>query len=184
MSNEFLTSDNRRLILRQAEQGDAEALIQAVDTVAREQIHFLRSRFEMDVDKEKAFIAKAAKDGDLMLVAILDGALVGWVTLFRAHHEFLRHTGELGIGVLRAFRGVGIGSALMVYALAWVADHGFEKINLGVRVSNKPAQGLYHNLGFVQEGYRVRQVRDLDGRYDDIVEMAYFVPVAQGEGKG
>jgi ribosomal protein S18 acetylase RimI-like enzyme len=184
MISEFLTSDNRTMLLRQAEERDAGALTQAIDAVAREQLYFLRSRFQMDVDKERAFISKAAKDGNLMLAAFQSSELVGWLTLFRAHLEFMRHTGELGIGVLRAHRGVGIGSALMEYALVWAAENGFEKINLGVRASNEPALALYHSLGFVQEGRRIREVRDQYGRYDDIIEMACFVSVCEGEVTG
>ncbi len=181
MSREFLTKDGRSVYLRQVVEDDAQVFITAVDSVAREQVYFLRSRFDIDVEKEKAFIAQAAGDGNLLLAAILDGELVGWVTLLRAKQEFLRHTGDLGMGVLRGYRGIGVGSALMAYALEWAAEHGFEKVNLGVRAGNLRAQALYHKFGFVQEGRRVRQIKDLDGCYDDDIDMAYHVPRAEKE---
>lgn len=176
MSHKFVTKDGQTVWLRPAIEGDAAQLIQAVDSIAREEIYFIRSRFEMDEDQERAFIARAKERGDLILVALVDDQLLGWVTLFRARAEFLRHTAELGMGVVQDYRDVGIGTALMDYTLQWAAEHGIEKINLGVRTSNERARALYHKFGFVPEGYRVREIKDRQGHYDDNVNMAYFVP--------
>lgn len=176
MTAEFVARDGRRVELRPAATEDAATLIRAVDSVAREGAYFLRSRFEMDVEREEAFIASVAEQGHLFLVGMLDGKLVGWVTLFRSRAEFMRHTAELGMGVIRGFRGIGIGTALMGYALRWAAEQGIEKVNLGVRASNDRAIALYRKFGFVQEGYKVREVKDQRGRYDDNLVMAYFVP--------
>jgi ribosomal protein S18 acetylase RimI-like enzyme len=177
----FVTKDGRAVWLRPAVEDDAEAIIRAVDTVAREGRYFLRSRFERDVEQERAFLTETAEQGNLFLLALADGLLVGWVTLFRAHQEFRRHTAELGIGVLRAYRGIGIGGALMDQALRWAAGQGLEKVTLGVRAGNERAQALYRKLGFVEEGRRVRDIKDQHGRYDDTIEMSYFVPQPPGE---
>jgi ribosomal protein S18 acetylase RimI-like enzyme len=176
MSRQFLTHDGRTVWLRPAIEEDAVAIIRAVDSVAREQAYLIRSRFEVEEDWERAFIAKAREQGNLLLVALLGGEVVGWVTLFRSQAEFMRHTAQLGIGVVQDYRGIGLGSALMAYALEWAAEQGIEKVSLGVRSSNQRAQVLYHKLGFVQEGYRVRDIKDAQGCYDDNVEMAYFLP--------
>jgi len=175
MLHETLTGDGRAVRLRLAVEGDAAELIQAVDAVAREGAYFLRSRFEVDVEKERAFIASARDRGDLMLVAEIEERIVGWVTLFRGRAEFMQHVGELGMGVIRGYRGLGIGAALMEQTLRWAAGQGFEKVNLGVRASNQRARALYRKFGFVEEGYKVQQIKDLEGRYDDDIEMAYFV---------
>jgi len=171
----FVTRDGQTVWLRPAIEEDAADFIQAVDSVAREEAYFIRSRFEKEVSQERAFIAGAKERGDLLLVAMVDGRLVGWVTLFRGRVEFLRHTTELGMGVIQGFRGVGIGTGLMDYALKWSAEHGIEKVNLGVRASNGQARVLYRKFGFVEEGRRVHEIKDLHDRYDDNIEMAYFV---------
>jgi RimJ/RimL family protein N-acetyltransferase len=185
--HEFVARDGRLVQLRPVVKEDAAALIRAVDSVAREGVYFLRSRFETDVEKEEAFIANVAEQGNLFIVALLAGRLVGWVTLFRGRAEFIRHTAELGMGVVRGFRGNGIGTALMSHALKWAAEQGIEKVNLGVRASNERAIALYRKFGFVQEGYKVWDVKDQRGRYDDNLVMAYFVsqatsPPAAGSG--
>lgn len=171
----FRTRDGRVVSLRRAVQGDAASLIRAVDNVAREQAYFLRSRFEVEEQRERSFIARARENGDLILVALDGKEVVGWVTLFRAQAEFQRHTAELGMGILRHYREVGLGTALMDYALNWAAKNRIEKVNLGVRASNERAMALYNKFGFVQEGHRARQIKDGRGRYDDDIEMAFFV---------
>jgi RimJ/RimL family protein N-acetyltransferase len=189
MLRRFKSRDGREVRLRSAIEDDAASLIRAVDSVAREQVYFIRSRFDVEEQKERSFIARAKEQGDLLLVALDGSEVVGWVTLFRAQAEFLRHTAQLGMGVIRRYRGVGLGAALLDSALAWAAENGIEKVNLGVRASNEPAKALYNKFGFIQEGCRVRDIKDGQGRYDDSIEMAYFVPQpcslpAEGDGRG
>jgi hypothetical protein len=169
------TLDGRTLILRQAEPDDASDFIRIVDCVAREELYFLRSRFEVEEERERSLIAEARDGGDLILLALVDERPVGWVTLFRSKREFTRHTAELGIGVIAGYREIGIGTALMGAALMWAAEHGIEKVNLGVRANNERAQRLYRSFHFVQEGYRVRDIKDRQGRYHDCIEMACFL---------
>lgn len=52
------------------------------------------------------------------------------------------------IGVLQDYRRRGIASALMIVSLKRMFDHGASEVFLEVRVSNVPAQNLYHKLGF------------------------------------
>ena len=46
---------------------------------------------------------------------------------------------------------------------------------------------LYRTLGYVEEWYRVREIRDLDGPYHDSIEVALFipwdVPISSGAGR-
>lgn len=184
MAPKFVTQGGQTVWLRPAIEDDAAEMIRGMNSVAREGKYFLRSHFERDVETERAFIARTREQGDLILVAVVQGRLVGWVTLFRARPEFLRHTASLGMAVIEGFRGLGIGSALLDSGLKWAAEHGIEKVNLGVRASNARARALYSRFGFVEEGVRVREIRDQQGRYDNNVEMAYFVPPASPPPEG
>ncbi|OGO06883.1 MAG: hypothetical protein A2Y73_00215 [Chloroflexi bacterium RBG_13_56_8] len=162
------------MILRRAEREDAEALIAAVDTVARERRYFLRSRFEQNVEVEREFLDLAVQRGNLSLVAEVEGDLVGWLFLVRQQVEFRRHVFEMGMGVLEPYRGIGVGTSLLKVALVWAAKAGVERVELDVRASNQRAHAFYRDLGFVEEGKRVRGVKDDCGEYDDLILMAYF----------
>jgi ribosomal protein S18 acetylase RimI-like enzyme len=175
---EVALKDGRTIRLRPATTDDAAEMIRAIDSVAREGAYLLRSCFDVAVEEGQARIAQRREEGSLIVVAVLGGKLVGWASLKRSRHEFLQHTVGLGMGVVRGYRGLGIGTALMDYVLEWAAEQGFEKVNLGVRANNERAKALYRKLGFVEEGVRVREIKDLYGNYHDSVEMAYFVPQA------
>jgi ribosomal protein S18 acetylase RimI-like enzyme len=74
------------------------------------------------------------------------------------------------MGVLRAYRGKGIGRRLVEATIAKARELGLEKIELNVYSSNDAAIALYRSLKFVDEGRKVRG-RLMDGIYDDVIIM-------------
>ena len=62
----------------------------------------------------------------------------------------------------------------MVRAIEEARAVGLERIELDVFASNVAAIALYGKHGFGVEGLR-RRARKIDGRYDDILEMALFL---------
>jgi GNAT superfamily N-acetyltransferase len=57
-------------------------------------------------------------------------------------------TAEFGVSVVEAWRGRGIGSALIAHLERWAADHGVERMILNVSEANDGAIRLYHALGY------------------------------------
>ncbi len=55
------------------------------------------------------------------------------------------------IGVDPAYRGLGLGKAVLVAALDYLTKRGIEQVELLVDSSNDPAQRLYESLGFRRE---------------------------------
>ncbi len=165
--------DGKTITIRHVRESDAERLIGLLNEVFAEEAFMVRSSFNQAPEDERAFI-RSVSPPNLFLVAEHRGALVGWLSLLRHKAEFCHHVAELGIGVQKDCRGVGIGLALMRMAQEWAEAVGFEKITLVVRASNTVARRLYEKCGFVYEGHRVRQVK-YRGEYDDDYQMAYFV---------
>jgi ribosomal protein S18 acetylase RimI-like enzyme len=75
------------------------------------------------------------------------------------------------MGVLKEYRGQGIGSALLHQALAEARNRGMERVELSVFDSNLGAIHLYEKFNFETEG-RKKKARKIDGRYEDIIVMA------------
>ena len=79
--------------------------------------------------------------------------------------------GTLGMGLLPAYRGRGIGGRLMGEAIAASRAFGFHRVQLVVFEHNARAQAFYAKFGFVSEGRRRHAVR-IDGVYLDDIAMA------------
>ena len=86
--------------------------------------------------------------------------------------EASRHGyGELGMLVDRAWRGRGVGVALMQAAVDWARSHGLHKLCLEVFTHNAAAIALYRRCGFVDEGLRKNQFRRANGELWDCLVM-------------
>ena len=104
-------------------------------------------------------------------VAVAGAEIVGSLHLEPSRHGF----GDIGMAVAREWRGHGVGSALVVAAIAWAREHGLHKLNLSVWPHNTPAIALYRKYGFVEEGRRIKQMRRQSGELWDIVDMGLLL---------
>jgi putative acetyltransferase len=79
--------------------------------------------------------------------------------------------GDIGMAVDAAWRGQGVGSALLAAAVEWARAHDLHKLALQVWPHNVAAQRLYEKFGFVAEGRLRRQYRRRNGELWDAVVM-------------
>ena len=146
-------------------------LQRCVDAVARERrwIGFLEGP---PLGQTRAFVEMILRGAGVQFVALnAADEVVGWCDALRLDQETFRHGWRLGMGLLPAVRGRGVGRRLAEPAIAAAKAQGAERIELEVFASNVRAIALYETLGFVREGVK-RRARKLDGAYDDVVLMA------------
>jgi RimJ/RimL family protein N-acetyltransferase len=129
---------------------------------------------EPPVDIE-ARAASWTLEGTFVAVAVAV-AVAGSELLGSLHVEPNRHGyGELGMAIVREWRGRGVGSALMAAAIEWAREQGLHKLSLGVWPHNAAAIALYRKFGFVEEGRRVKQMRRQSGELWDVVDMGLLL---------
>jgi ribosomal protein S18 acetylase RimI-like enzyme len=154
-------------VLRRSTPNDLESFRECLDAVAQER-RWLAMVSAPPLDAIRAYLLANAP---IRFVASAAGRVVGWCDVTPSQLEGFRHSGTLGMGLLPAFRGRGLGRALLEQTLAAAREAGPTRIELEVFASNVGAIALYERFGFAHEG-RKRSGRLLDGRYEDIVCMA------------
>lgn len=103
------------------------------------------------------------------------GEVVGCVSLAGAPLRTAAHRCQLGMGLEEAWRGRGLGRALMAAALDFArAEPGLDFVDLQTFGSNAPAIALYESLGFETFGVR-RDAFRIDGTEIDDVFMTLDV---------
>lgn len=100
--------------------------------------------------------------------------IVGEVDILIKNLTRIKHVGLLSIGVLKAYQGLGLGSALLNSALMWAQSHGLKRVELFVFESNKAGLGLYKKHGFVIEGQRKKFLRHAENIFEDDFLMAIY----------
>lgn len=163
-----------RLTVRLATEPDVPALIALINQLASE----ARLLFVVPVDPEtgaedlRQFLVMTAASGNNAVLVATDGSeLVGLATATGGVHPAKRAAVEVGIGVLEAHQGRGIGRALMAGLEDWARQAGIHRLQLPVVTSNAPAIALYRKCGFSVEGTLHESAR-VEGRYVDQYMMA------------
>jgi len=150
-----------------------EGFHRCLDIVARERL-YLAAVQAPPLDSTRAFVQANIARHVPQFVAVANNDVVGWCDISPFKYEGLKHCGELGMGVHPDYRGLGIGERLINRCIQAAREIGLERIELEVFASNLPAIKLYEKIGFSVEGVK-KKARKIDGKYDDIIEMALFV---------
>jgi len=152
---------------------DFEGFHRCLDAVARER-KYLALVSAPPLEQTRRWLADSLAQDAIRLVAVDEARIVGWCDIDIRAWEGFSHSGRLGMGVLSAYRGQGVGSALLEKTLAIAKERHLERLELEVYASNVPAIRLYEKFHFQTEG-RKKQARKIDGVYDDLVQMALLV---------
>lgn len=123
----------------------------ALDSVAREQ-RYLGLVEAPALPQVEQFVRNNIANGDAQYVAVVDGQVVGWCDAIPEWAASMQHRAKVGMGIVAAHRGKGIGRALMQHTLEHAAQKGVLRFDLEVRADNTPAIALYEKMGFVHEG--------------------------------
>jgi putative acetyltransferase len=155
--------------IRRAEVGDAEA-IRATMATPRAQAGTLQLPLP-SLEMWRKRIADFAPD-DYLLVAEVNGQVVGNAGLHAAGRARRKHAGSIGMSVRDDWQGRGVGTALLAAAID-IADNwlGYRRLELTVYTDNAAAVALYRKFGFEVEG-TLREYAFRNGEYVDAYTMA------------
>jgi phosphinothricin acetyltransferase len=106
-----------------------------------------------------------------VVVAQHGGDVVGWGSLNQYNpRDCYRHVADFSIYVERAYRGKGVGKALLTRLVELARELGFHKMVLSAFPTNTAGMALYEKMGFRTVGIYKEQGM-LDGRWVDTIVM-------------
>lgn len=127
-------------------------------------------------EEERGKIAEIHERGGLFMLAMSAGAFVGVLSLHPGQRRRNRHTAEFGITVAQAWRGRGVGTAMMRAMMEWARAHEYiEKVCLQVFSTNPRARAMYESFGFIEEGRQAGHGQLRPGVYADNILMGVWV---------
>jgi GNAT superfamily N-acetyltransferase len=146
------------VVVRRATQDDIEGIVAVYLASARHHAALEAGRYrvpaEASVRARFTRMLEDADEEDLHLVAEADGRVVGTLDAFRrpdgapGSMRIPARTAEVGIGVLEAWRGRGVGTLLLEAADAWAWAERLDSLLLEVAHENDGAERLYTRVGY------------------------------------
>ena len=162
------------MIIRQITVNDAERFLNLSKALDQETTFMLLEPDERTttVEQQQKHIETILdSDNQTMLVAEIDGQLIGFLGVFGMNVRRKKHSVYLVIGILQAYTGQGVGTKLFSELEKWAKEHDITRLELTVMVHNARAIALYKKLGFVIEGTKKHSLI-IDGSYIDEYYMA------------
>lgn len=173
------TKNSTGVIIRSAVETDAADVLHVSKSVISEEIFQLMTNdeFTLTSDDEKKWINSFLdKPLGILLVAEVNGRVVGLLDFHIGHRQRISHVGDFAVSILKEFRNLGIGSLLLQSLISWaISTKQIEKINLQVHSTNQHAIQTYLKNGFVIEGIRKKELKYSSNEYVDAILMARFI---------
>jgi RimJ/RimL family protein N-acetyltransferase len=179
---ETITLKNlKTVLLRQAEPGDAERLLQCIRTYVPQSQYIPKLKQEITMTPAQAaewigFLL--VNHNSLMVVAEYDNCIIGNLDLTGNRRKMMEHTAVIGMGILPEWQHSGLGTAMLRAAIEWaVKNPALELLWLQVFTENQPGIALYRKMGFTDNGI-IRNFFRQDNTYFHQLTMTLDVKAA------
>jgi len=155
--------------LRRARDTDAAAICDIYNQGIVDRVATLETDLRTPEERRRWLEARSPRHP--VIVAESDGTVIGWGSLNPfSPRDAYRYVADFSVYVHRAWRGKGIGDALLACLQALAREHGYHKLVLSAFPTNAGGMALYTKHGFRTVGVYKEQGR-LDGRWVDTVLM-------------
>ena len=152
---------------------DAERLWEMMNRLDYETKYMLYEPGERtkNLTRIEALISNSVEGDDFLLVAEAEDQIVGYISAQKGSLKRIAHSAYIVVGVLKDYRGQGIGTEFFKQLDAWAEEKEVTRLELTVICENEVAKHLYEKNGFEVEGVKRKSVF-VDGRYLDEYYMS------------
>lgn len=158
----FKAKNGQDIVLRAALPGDADDIIHTLKSTSLERSYVLMEQYGKNPASERQYISGLDRQKNLLLVALAGNTVVGSLAGLQADGGQRPQTGHIlkvGLHLTEAFRGQGVGSEMLKYAIEWAGEHGFKKLEASIFTTNKRSLHLFGRAGFEEECKKRKQFR-------------------------
>ncbi len=170
---EFPANNGENITLRLAGCRDAEEIISVIRTNAPDRSYVLMEHYGTRAETVKQYICSMDLEKNLLIVAATDRAVVGalsGIQMDSGKRPETSHILLIGLHMIQEYRGKGIGSKMLSFAVDWATKRGFKKLEADIFTTNRRSLHLFERAGFVEEGTRQKRIR-IGKQYIDEVLM-------------
>lgn len=172
---EITLKNGKTAVLRNGEESDGAAVLE-VFNLTHEETDYLFSYTDengMTAAEEGEYLKeKTASDNEIEIVAVVDGKIVGTAGIDAIGTKYkVKHRAEFGVGIAKAYWGLGLGTALAKACIDCAKKAEFTQLELNVVAENESAVALYGKLGFVEYG---RNPKGFNSRLSGYQELIYM----------
>lgn len=151
----YQSKNGHTFIIRPMAAGDTRGLLAFANTLIAEDTFIMLSGKKMTLKEETAYVHEglrlAKKNEKIRLVVTLGDSIVGSSEIRRLPRR-QHHVGEVGISILKPYRGEGIGKTLMEIIVSEGKRLGLRMLMLHCFENNTVALALYNTFGFIRCG--------------------------------
>jgi len=148
--------NNKVITIREAKIADAKMLTKVVKEYVSESDYIPITDNELKLmfkSQEKWINSFLQSTNSILLVAEYNNTIVGNIDLTGADRKMMQHTATIGMGIIKEWQNVGLGTAFIEEVIDWAqSNKQLELIWLTVFTSNKQGISLYKKMGFVENG--------------------------------
>lgn len=162
MTRKFTSKNGVEITIRPAQTDDSCAIIDTVRSNANERSYVLMEHYGKDDASERDYISHLDNAKNLLIVAAAGSEVIGCLAALQADggkRPETAHLIHLGLHLREAYRGHGIGTHLLDYAVAWAVEKGFKKLEANIFTTNKHSLGMFTKAGFAEEGVRKNRIQ-------------------------
>lgn len=167
------------VVIRKAIPSDAPELLRVLQILNSETDFLVMDELglNMETDAMAGNLAQMYESpNNLLLVALLDGMIVGVASVMASAEPSAAHIGEIGISLLKEYWGFGLGSFMMEEILIWAVTTGvIRRLELTVQARNERACRLYEKFDFQTEAVMARGVKSAQGAFLDVYLMSRMI---------
>jgi RimJ/RimL family protein N-acetyltransferase len=174
-----ISNSNVKYIIRTGRLEDAEAVLAIQNSVISESEYLITvsEEFNKTPVQQREWLQRLLEnEKETIIVAEINGEVVGWIVFHSQNRKRLSHTGSFGMMIHKNYRGMGIGKMLLTGLLEWAERNPLiEKVSLGVFSTNNRAISMYKSMGFIEEGRKIKEFRINENEYVDDILMYKLV---------